>query len=113
MVRGPAGCGTTGTVGLTVRNLGVEGPLVPGVAPERRAEPVAVPAMAGWTWLTLRGVPDEDGLDAEVAIAAAATGARALAYAVDDSDDAYVVGAVPAGVAFRLRLEEEEGQLPE
>jgi hypothetical protein len=87
-------------VGLTVQNLGVEAPRVLGVGPERRADPLALPSMEGWTWLTLRGVPDDEALEAAVAVAAAATGTRALAYSVDDSDSAYVVGATPAGLAF-------------
>ena len=91
-------------MGLTVQNLGVEAPRVLGVAPEKRSDPIALPAMAGWTWLTLRVPGDEEALEREVAVAAATSGARALAYVVDDSDDAYVVGATPSGLAFRLHV---------
>jgi hypothetical protein len=96
-------------VGLTVQNLGVEAPRVLGVAPERRADPLAVPSMEGWTWLTLRGAPHDEALEAEVAVAAAATGTRALGYSVDDSDSAYVVGATPAGLAFAVSVHGANG----
>ena len=89
-------------MGLTVQNLGVEAPRVLGVAPEKRDDPVELPPMPGWTWLTLRGVPDDIALDEEAGTAAAAAGARALAYSVEDSDSAYLVGATPAGRAFGL-----------
>ena len=92
-------------MGLTVQNLGVEGPRVLGVAPEKRGDRLALPSMLGWTWLTLRGVWDEDALAAEVVVAAAASGVRALAYSVDDSDSAYLVGATPTGLAFRLSVD--------
>lgn len=94
-------------MGLTVQNLGVEATRVLGVPPEKRDDPIAVPSMAGWTWLTLREIRDEEELEALAVVAATVSGARALAYSVDDSDSAYIVGATSAGPAFRLNVHAE------
>ena len=107
-------------VGLWIQNIGVRAGKLPLSLSALAAEDhfgLPGPFKAGWTWISLDderwGVRDSGDLDAT---AAAEAGAPALAFSVHDSDSAYLVGADPGGVRFRLVVNEEaletDGELP-
>jgi hypothetical protein len=107
-------------MGLWVRNVGVRAPaLPPSLAALGARESEWVPQTRSWTWTTLRGEEeggedvDEERLDEIARRAAAEAGAPALAFLVDDSDVAYLVGADVRGIGFRLVIGEQEQKAPQ
>jgi hypothetical protein len=107
-------------MGLWVRNVGVRAPVLPAslaALAARKSE--WVPQTRCWTWTTLRGEeeggeePDEEQLEEIARRAAAEASAPALAFLVDDSDVAYLVGADTRGIGFRLVIGEQEGRAPQ
>jgi hypothetical protein len=107
-------------MGLWVRNVGVRAPaLPPSLAALAAPESEWVPHTRSWTWPTLRGEaeggedPDEERLEEIARRAAAEAGAPALAFLVDDSDFAYLVGADARGIGFRLVIGAPEGKAPQ
>jgi hypothetical protein len=94
-------------VGLSIQNVGVHAPQLPrSIEPGEELEGLPEPFAAGWTW---RSLDRERWLEPAALAALAArvavdAGAAALAYSVDDSDSAYLVGADQAGVTFRVTV---------
>jgi hypothetical protein len=74
----------------------------------RESHGLPAPFAAGWTWCSLdpQRWLEPDELDALTA----AAGAPALAFAVHDSDEAYLVGADDGRVAFRVTVNGEDAQ---
>jgi hypothetical protein len=100
--------------------VGVRAPaLPPSLAALAARESEWVPQTRCWTWTTLRGREeggedlDEERLEEIARSAAAEAGAPALAFLVDDSDVAYLVGAEARGIGFRLVIGEREGKAPQ
>lgn len=92
-------------MGLSIQNVGIESRHVPEhLAAVATGDAAALPQLPGWTWVSLTDAVDEPALDALVTRLAESTNARAVAFSVDDSDTAYVVGAAPRTTPFRLHV---------
>ena len=98
-------------MGLWVRNVGLRTAAIPqSLAALAAGESVWVPQTRCWTWTTLGSKNagsddlDEERLDEIARCVAAEAGAPALAFLVDDSDVAYLVGADAGGIGSRLAI---------